>query len=633
MTGKAKLLLSHLRNASAWVPCAKLSSLLGVSERQVRNYIAQLNAGGEVVQSSSKGYRLNTSSPYAEHDCDDGGLSPRQRQRKILFRLVSAREGIDIFDMAEDFYVSVSSLENDLQQIRGLVSPFELSVRRKKDACFLHGAEKDKRRFLRIYLFQNSWNCFIQSGEFPEVFAEPFSRLRHDLKKEIFENHLYINDYSLALFSLCTGILVLRIFHGFSVSAQTDCAALPGTYPAAASAIRRYLERNFPVTLEEAEYCQLADSLLSTSSLWDPSRITLSNLSQHVEGKYMDMTRHIIESVKSRYPLVNFEESFYVKFTIHLRNCFLRKDFDTCNVHMLNNKIKYTYPLVHDMAVYIADILEHTYGLSMTQNELAYIAFHLCTSLSGCHEDQITVTYVYSDYWGYHRKTLEQLIHVLGNKGILKQAISVSDYFPAAYCSDLIISDTDIPSSVPLVRISSLPTGSDFSAIQRGVDALCRQKKYEFFREHFLHFFDPRCFLLYRGQDYLELLNAMCRHTTELGFTGNDFYPDVLKRENLSNTAFYEVAIPHTLSVNALHSFISITLCRPPLPWGEGGKHVKIVLLLGVQADERKTFSHIFDFLVNILSDSGNVRRLSRAEDFVAFLDAIDDLAQSVPFD
>lgn len=633
MTKKISLLLSHLQGASTWVPCAKLSALLGVSERQIRNYIAQVNSEHEIIQSSSKGYRIHTSSPHAKQVFDDGNLSPGQRQQKILFRLLATPEGIDVFDTADDFYISVSSFENDLQQLRGPASQFDLSIRRKKDVCFLHGAEKEKRRFLRIYLFQNSWDFFIQSKEYPEEFAERFSHLRHDLKKEITKNHLYINDYSLAQFSLCTSILILRIFHGFFMPAQTNPAPLPKAYDAAVVTIRKYLEESYPVILTESESSQLADSLIATASLWDPSRITLSNLSSYVEETYISMTRNIIENVKSRYPSAHFEESFYVKFTIHLRNCFLRRDFDTYNIHILNDKTKYAYPLVHDMAVYIADILEHTYGLSTTQNELAYIAFHLCASLSSCQEDQIMVTYVYSDYWGYHRKTLEQLIHMLGDKGIIKQAIPVSDYFPAAYHSDLIISDADIPFPDPFVRISSLPTSEDYCAIQRNIDSLFQQKKYLFFRENFLHFFDPRCFLLYQGQDYLELLQAMCAHTTDLGYTTADFYPDVLKRERLSNTAFYEAAIPHSLSVNALHSFISIAVCRPSLSWGEDQKPVKIVLLLGVQADERKTFSHIFDFLVNILSDNQNIRRLSKAEDFSTFRETLDALAQAIPFD
>lgn len=633
MANKISLLLSCLQNASTWISCAELSSVLGVSKRQVRNYISQINSKETIIISSPKGYRMNSVSAHASYPPADDCESPQQRQKTLLFQLIFSSDGLDVFDAAEDFHVSVSSLENDLQQLKELISSFNLAIKRKKDLCYLQGIEKNKRRFLRTYYFQNNWDVFAQSHEIPALFAEPFSRLRHDLKKEIHQNNLYINDYSLALFSLYIGILVLRIFNGFTITDYTNSVSIPSAYETAAKNIRSYLEKNYPISLSKAEYFLLADSLISTSSLWNPSAINAKNLSSYVEKNYIDMASHIIQSVKERYPIVRFDESFYVKFTIHLRNCFLRKDLDTYNVNLVSSKIKYTYPLVHDASVYIADILEHTYGLPMTQNELAYVAFHLCASLSNHSEYQITITYVYSDYWEYHRKIIEQLINIIGEKGVIKQAVSVSDYFPAAYQSDLIISDTDARFPEPYVRISSLPAARDYSAIRRTVDTLYQQKQYAFFRENFLHFFDARCFLLYSGHNYLELLELMCAHAMELGFTTSEFYGDVRKRERLSNTAFYEAAVPHSLSVNALRSFISIAVCTPPVSWGDSRRNVKIVLLLGVAENERKTFSHIFDFLVHILSDNANIKKLWQSDDFSSFLTTMDNIAQTVSFD
>ena len=632
MSKKLSLLLSHLQNAS-WVSCDELSSLLGVSKRQIRNYVSQINAEENIILSSAKGYRINDTSISIPSLLKDNNISPQHRQHELLFYLLASINGVDIFDTADNFCISISSLENDFQQIKGLISPYNLSLHRKKDICFLLGTEKNKRRFLRAYLFQNNWELFMQNQKISKQFGKSFSHLRHDLKIDILKNGLYINDYSLALLSLSIAIQILRIFKGFYVTECENASAIPEAYITTVDHICHYLESNYPIHITTAEYCLMADSLISAASLWDPSVITSSNLSTYVEKKYIDMTTNIIQKVKERYPATIFEDSFYVKFTIHLRNCFLRKDFDTYNVNVLNNKIKYTYPLVHDMAVYIADILEHDYSLKMTQNELGYIAFHLCTSLSNYKEHQITVTYIYSDYWGYHRRTLEQLINILGDKGVIKQAVSVSDYLTTFYHSDLIVSYTDIDFTEPYIKISSLPTPKDFRAIQRSVDTLYQQKKYSFFRENFLHFFDSRCFTLYAGQDYRELLQTMCNQTTDLGFTSTAFFPDVLKRESLSNTAFYDVAVPHSLSVNALHSFISIAICTSSLAWGESQKNVKLVLLLGIHEKERRAFSHIFDFLVNILSDNQNTKKLAQATDFSSFLDTINSLAQTVSLD
>ena len=109
-------------------------------------------------------------------------------------------------------------MENDFQQIKGLISPYNLSLHRKKDICFLLGTEKNKRRFLRAYLFQNNWELFMQNQKISKHFGKSFSHLRHDLKIDILKNGLYINDYSLALLSLSIAIQILRIFKGFYVT-------------------------------------------------------------------------------------------------------------------------------------------------------------------------------------------------------------------------------------------------------------------------------------------------------------------------------------------------------------------------------------------------------------------------------
>ncbi len=84
--------------------------------------------------------------------------------------------------------------------------------------------------------------------------------------------------------------------------------------------------------------------------------------------------------------------------------------------------------------------------------------------------------------------------------------------------------------------------------------------------------------------------------------------------------------VPENLPQYVDEKYIAVP--KPPLMWG-GQKHVRLVLLIGVQEADRKIFSHVFDFLVDILSDSSNVRRLAQAEDFPGFLDTLDKIARN----
>ena len=630
MSRKRNDLIQYLQDTAAdWVPASKLSAVLGVSERQIRNYIASANKEALVIQSSPRGYRLNrtlfSQLPPARADAD----TPQRRQRELLFQLLNAApsSGIDVYDAAEALYISDSTLENDLQHLRAIVSAFDLQISRKKDACFLLGTEENKRRLIRIHIYGNSWNTFLSSRRLPAALAQKFPGLLRSLKESVRKNALYINDYSLAQLSLRTGIRIWRIRGGF-LSKNAQEIAAPPLFTRAALDIRRSIEKAYAISLSDFEQSLLCKDLLVTASYQDPAQVVPENLPQYVEEKYIHITQDVIRKVQERYPIARFDDNFYVKFTLHLKSCFMRRDMADSSISPLDRKIKYSYPLIHDISVYIADILERNYGLPVSDGEITYIAFHLCTCLSSHSEYQVTVTYIYSDYWGYHQKILEQIIRALGEKGIIRHVVSISDYYPGSYSADLTISDTDMAFQGEFVLISSLPSSNDFACIQQAVEKLFSKKQYYFFQKHFLRFFDSRCFLLSPETDSSQLLREMCAQAAGFGLISEDFYPDVLKREALSGTAFHEVAVPHSLTANALRSFISIAIPRSPILW-EGQKNVRLILLLGVQESDRKIFSHIFDFLVDILSDSANVRKLASASSFSEFLKFLDELAHT----
>ena len=104
--------------------------------------------------------------------------------------------------------------------------------------------------------------------------------------------------------------------------------------------------------------------------------------------------------------------------------------------------------------------------------------------------------------------------------------------------------------------------------------------------------------------------------------------PDVLKRERLANTAFNTVAIPHTLSVNSIKTFIFVAILKQPLSWGQSDTEVKLVILLGINQKDRKTFTHIYDFMVNILSNANSINILSKSKDYNDFISKLNTLAK-----
>ena len=127
MKDNISILLDYLwHHYEHWVAAGELSSLLHVSTRQIRKYVSSLNENetSPLVISSNKGYRLNSAQQYLAYR-EKGSQNvetPQTRQNLIIQKLISSQDGIDLFDLADELFVSESTIENDIRSIRKIVS-------------------------------------------------------------------------------------------------------------------------------------------------------------------------------------------------------------------------------------------------------------------------------------------------------------------------------------------------------------------------------------------------------------------------------------------------------------------------------------------------------------------------------
>lgn len=622
MKKKSELLISYLYNRTSWTSRNELANFLNVSTRQVTNYVNDINKNGDIILSSLKGYKINPSYIGKNIQLEDA-YSIEKRNTKIAKMLCYQKRGIDYYDMADNLYISTSLLESTINSLRPLFENFSLNLYRKNEKYFLEGDEHNIRRFITIQIYKNNLNTYEVNCKIKNCVS-----LSH-IKKILKLNDIFINDYSLSLLVLNLNVMLERIQSGYTIRSRKKTEnEISQQYDDALRDIVYYIKQLINISITNAEKNYIKELLISLSTLYDPLKINNKNVEKYVEKKYIEITDRVIENVRTAFPTVSFDDNFRVRFAIHVRNCFLQKNFESYNIDNLTKRIKYSYPLIYDASVYIADFLEQNYDLSMTQNEITYIAFHICSSLNDFTDYKVTITYIYSDYWSYHKKVLDSLIGSISDKAIIKESVSVSDYVPSIYHSDMIVTDSEAIFSEPCIHISSLPSKDNIKAVSRLVDKLYQKKQYTYFCNNFLQFFSKECFMFYGGNDSTQLIKNICSEAKKLDLIDDLFMSDVLKRERLANTAFNTVAIPHTLSVNSIKTFIFVVILKQPLSWGQSDTEVKLVILLGINQKDRKTFTHIYDFMVNILSNANSINILSKSKDYNDFISKLNTLAK-----
>ena len=641
--GRHEQLLEILYQKKEWIPAGELARALGVSTRQIRNYVTAINReAGTVprIDSSGKGYRLSQRpvlSAYDAHSADmPAPILPAQRNAHITTTLLErGNAGCNIFDLAEELFVSVPTLENDLGKIRKAANGYMLTLKRNHEMIVLEGAEEQKRCFIRDYLFQETLETANSQAQpfFPPGFCD--SRVPKAVRRILSEHSIYVNDYTLDDLILRVLIAVRRVQCGFYIREIPSMALeSDNRYLYATKDLAEFIQSTFSVNLNSCELYHLELALSDHTSILDLTAITPENLGQYVESAYIDAARFIIAQVKEHYLINSFSDDFFVKFTLHLKNLFIRSGKNLTAKNPLKDKIKWTYPLIHDISVFIADILDHKYRLRIDEDEIAYIAFHLCTCLYGMNQEPVTATFIYANYYDYYQKTVELLEKYFDGRLAVKFVVSIHDYLPSACHSDLIISTVGSRLPKPSLVINPFPVKQDFDQLQSLIDEIRNLKQCAFFGRHFMRFFDRHCFIVNREMDTSEeLIRSMCTHVIGLGFAQKRFLEDVLRREHMSDTAFNQVAVPHAMSQHVGRSFISVAVNRPPVSWSAGAPAVSLVLMIGIHQEDRRIFSRIFDFLVEILSTAGNVALLEQAQTFDEFTELICGMAGNVTWD
>lgn len=113
----------------------------------------------------------------------------------------------------------------------------------------------------------------------------------------------------------------------------------------------------------------------------------------------------------------------------------------------------------------------------------------------------------------------------------------------------------------------------------------------------------------------------MVNKLVENKYVETSFYDEIIKREQLSSTAFGNFAIPHSMKMNAYKTGINVMITRKPIKWDNHS--VNLVLMMCFNKNERYIFNNIYDIITTILSESDNVKRIVSSKTYDEFIDNI----------
>ena len=94
-------IIKQIASYDDWVTATELSEHFDVSTRTIRSRIAEINADGEIIESSYKGYRCSKQSEVTEEQNEKDS-----RVLYVLRKLIVPEANLNIYDLADEMYIS-----------------------------------------------------------------------------------------------------------------------------------------------------------------------------------------------------------------------------------------------------------------------------------------------------------------------------------------------------------------------------------------------------------------------------------------------------------------------------------------------------------------------------------------------
>ena len=592
-----------------------------MTTRTIRNYAAQANSGGVIVESGPAGYRLDRAAWANRGTPARRDSSPQVRATRVIRSLIDATDGLDVHETAAANHVSDSTFEADLGRVRARLDGTGLALVRQGPRISLEGPETARRRLLGALFRDESARGMLELDALRAAFPE-VSEFRTALVAGLADAGYAPNEYGLNDVLLHTAIALDRVATNHPLDEADAPAPLPSsdsstTTVAASSStaadgpladlLARLVDEHFGTSVGPADLAHLT-RLLETRAATRTTAAAQADAAGRPISPRVPLVRRIVAGASAAYLVDLDDEDFIDRLALHVDNLVARASTSNLSRNPLTASIKAAYPLIYELAVYIASELARTEGIAVDDDEIAYIAMHV-----GAYLDQrrsrgevVRVAVSAPAYHDVHTALAARIRSAVDDE---VEIVAPGD--DAAERADVLVAVIEPSSRVErLVLVAPFPTEVDLERVRAEIARVRRVRRRARLAASLSRYIAPELFVRgLRGLDRDGAIRMLGDRMISAGVIDRAYVEGALERERLSSTAFTEhLAVPHAMTMTARRTAIAIAIDDVPIDWG--GASVNVVALIAFAESGRAEFQEVFDQFVEAFSERENVQRL-----------------------
>lgn len=646
---KEKQIIQYLtKDKEQFVTSKELAAHMGCSDRTIRTYYKTLvekldnHSGLDLISKQGYGYKLDIldDDAYAdfleENHINDHHFNYQSvtdindRYNFLLNKLLFEQNEIYFDDLADELFVSRSTLSSDFKKIREKFKPYHLKIESKANkGVYVMGQERDKRRFIMDYFidsgFINTMHSYVDNELLNQKIS--FEELTIIVLDEYREGGLKLSDFVIQNLVIHIALAIRRITEGFRISkVSEDEVVLRGL--AERRVAENILKRvsvstgiHFPI--EEVDYITL--HLVSKGH----------GNSCHISEVLQEQVRQeLIDSIDQINPTVKNDFQLIEGLLAHLSTMYIRLQGNVVMENPLTAEIQANYRDMYQLAERVVSNMPTFSTYTLSPNEIAYISLHFMAAKERYKEQRkYNVLVICATGYGSAQMLKSRIENELGNLVSITDVIGYYEINDEKLKGiDFIVSSIDLSNlmfNIPVFTVSVFLNDEELKDIKQGIAHL--NTSMANVEDHQDELSVKDVFDDYFSEDYFFLMSDATKEDVlkklaeSISVNENDQFEkrllDMMKqREAMSSIVFGEnIAVPHPLkAVGSKHHF-AVAIVKNGVKWDEQYPSIKIIFLMSMSIHDNDGLPELTSAIVDLVDNPKLQEQMLACQSFDEF--------------
>ena len=618
--------MEYCNHAGEYYTAAWFSEHFGVSLRTVQGDMKEIRAelagetcmelvsktakGSTIIVKDSDEFSAYVNTLYQELTTVSLNY-PVSRISKILLMLLNAHRAVRCSYIEEKYFISRSTLQNDLKKVEEILERFQLVLLRGGNRVMLDGPEINKRRCL---LEQDLYLAHVKNDQGVMYIDERQIAKIKNVITEVFVDHKYhIMDTDFNNLVLFLNVMIWRMGDGFYIQpgevADVNCE---GPDYALAKDVCDRLGHRFFLLITESEVRYFTIYLKGIGNNQDEGAIP-----PEMDAFIMDA----LEAIKDRFGF-DFTDNLNLRITLalHTISLVVRIQYDMQMKNDMLDYIRESFPLGYEIGSFFGYLLAQKYGKKVSEDEVALLAVHFYSSLMEENQKKEKVRVLIFT-------SLKNSMSILLKQTLLRWFSEYMSKIDFAREEEMDLNALDeyeiflttekgkMYESNLAMYINPFPEQKDYFNIKLNIDGFKNI-------DDVIEIFRPELFTSVRQIKKEDALEVLCEKSSQ--FYGlENLREEVFERENIGSTFFTRnIAMAHPANPVSSDTFISVLVSKKSVVWDSDGNTVNLIMLMHIGKSNPRAFK-LWEYMAKIFSDKTLVDKLTLNPEYGNFISLV----------